>query len=248
MSSAMPAVPEAQRPLSQTERVLDTFFAPAKTFTDLRRSANWIVPFLVLTIATLALIFVADRKLGFEKIVESQLAMQPKQAARLDQLSPEDRAQRMQTILRFNRTFSYMYPIFILVFLVIVAAVLLATFNFGLGTEMTFNQSLAVCMYASLTGVIKVLLAILVLFLGAGENFTFQNPIASNLSGLFDPSSHFLYAVGLNLDVFNVWTIALAGIGFSCLTKIKRGTSLGILFAWWAVWVVGIAGVSAVFS
>lgn len=248
MSSATPATPEAQPPLSQTERVLDTFIAPTKAFTDLRRSANWIVPFLLMSIATIALVFVADRKIGLEKIVENQLAMQPKQAARLDQLSPEDRARKMQTVVSFNRTVSYMYPLFILVFLVIVAGVLLATFNFGLGTEVTFNQSLAVCIYASLPSVIKALLAVLVLFLGAGEAFTFQNPIASNLSGLFDPSSHFLYAVALNLDVFNIWTIALTGIGFSCLTKIKRSTCLGVLFVWWAVWVLGISGISAAFS
>ena len=30
----------------------------------------------------------------------------------------------------------------------IVAAVLLATFNFGFGAELTFNQCLAVCMYS----------------------------------------------------------------------------------------------------
>jgi len=248
MSSSVPAIPETQPPLSEAQRVLDTFVAPTQTFADLRRSSNWLVPFLVITIATIALVFVADRKIGFEKIVENQLAMQPQQAARLDQLSVEDRARRMQTIVSFNRSVAYMYPIFILIFLVIIAAVLLATFNFGLGTEVTFNQSLAVCVYASLPSVIKALLAMLVLFIGAGEAFTFQNPIASNLSGLFDPSSHFLYAAGLNLDIFNGWTIALTGIGFACLTRIKRSTCLGVLFGWWAVWVLAISGISAVFS
>lgn len=248
MSSIAPAVPSQPPPLSEMERVVDTFIAPTKTFTDLRRSSNWIVPFLLTAIFSWALVFVADKKIGFEKIVDNQLAMQPKAQERLDKLSPEQRAQQMQTIIKFNQAFSYGAPLLVLVFLVIVAGVLLATFNFGLGTELTYNQCLAVTMYASLPAIIKALLAMLVLFMGAGEAFTFQNPVASNLGGLVDPSSHFLYTLAVSLDVFNIWTMALVGIAFSCLTKVKRGTCLGIAYGWWIVFVVGTAGISAAFS
>ena len=34
------------------------------------------------------MVFVVDKKLGMEKVVENQMALQPKQAARLEQLSP----------------------------------------------------------------------------------------------------------------------------------------------------------------
>jgi len=67
MSSAALAVPPEQKPLSEVERVVDTFVAPSKTFTDLRRSSNWIVPWLLLAIATIALVFVVDKKLGIER-------------------------------------------------------------------------------------------------------------------------------------------------------------------------------------
>ena len=41
MSSAtVPPVPEAA-PLSEPARIVNTFIAPSKTFTDLRRSAAW---------------------------------------------------------------------------------------------------------------------------------------------------------------------------------------------------------------
>src|ERR1700677_1355724 len=208
MSSAAPAVPDLQPPLSQTERVVDTLIAPTKTFTDLRRSANWLVPLLLLIIATEAMVVVADRKIGFEKITENGLALQPKQAAKLDQLPPEDRARQMQTIVKITSVSSYLSPALVLVFLIIIAAVLLATFNFGLGAEVTFNQSIAAVMFASMPGLIKALLAVVVLLIGAAETFTFQNPIASNLSGLVDPSSHFLYSVALQFDVFTIWTIS----------------------------------------
>ncbi len=248
LTSAAPGVPTEQKPLSQMERVVDTFVAPTKTFTDLRRSANWLMPWVVLTIASLAMIAVADKKLGMEKIVENQLALQPKQAAQLDSLSPDQRAARMETIIKFNRVVAYAYPVLLVIILAIVAGVLLGSFNFGLGTELTFNQCLGVCMYASLPGIFKALIAILAIAVGGGEAFTFQNPIASNLSGLVDPSSHFLYAIATAVDVFTIWTLVLSGIGFACLTKVKRGTSMAVVFGWWLVVVLAGAGLSAAFS
>ncbi len=247
-STASVPPPPQPEPLSEVERVVDTFVAPTKTFTDLRRSANWLVPLLLLIVFTESLIFVADRKVGFEKMTENGLALQPKQAAKLDSLPPEDRAKQMQTVVKFTAVASYGSPVFVVVFLLIIAAVLHATFNFGMGTELTFNQTIAVVMYASLPGIIKSLLAILALAVGSGEGFILQNPLASNLSGLVDPSSHVLYSIATQVDVFTIWTLVLAGIGFACLTKVKRGTCLGIVFGWWTIWVLGLAGVSAVFS
>ena len=123
-----------------------------------------------------------------------------------------------------------------MIILAIIAAVLMATFNFGFGAELTFNQSLAVCMYASLPGILKALIAMLAIGVGGGESFTFQNPVASNLSGLVDPSSHFLYSIATSLDIITIWTLVLTGIGFACLTKVKRGACLGVVFGWWAWW------------
>jgi len=248
MVSAAPVAPIEAKPLSEMERVVDTFIAPSKTFSDLRRSANWFVPWLLLAIASVALVVVVDQKLGMVKVVENQLAMQPKQAAQLEKLSPEQRASQMQTIIRFNRVIAYAYPVVIVIVLAIIAAVLLGSFNFGFGAELTFSQCLAVCMYASLPGILKVLIAILAIAVGGGEAFTFQNPVASNLSGLVDPSSHFLYSIASSIDVFTIWTLALSGIGFSCLTKLKRGSCMAVVFGWWLVAVLVGAGIGAAFS
>jgi len=248
MSSAAPATPIEEKPLSEMERIADTFIAPSKAFTDLRRSANWIVPWLLMAIASVALVVVVEKKLGMEKVVENQLALSPKQAAKLDQLSPEQRASQMQTIIKVNRAIAYAYPVVIIIVLAIIAAVLLASFNFGFGAELTFNQCLAVCMYASLPGILKALIAMLAVAVGGAEGFIFQNPVASNLSGLVDPGSHFLYSIATSIDIFTIWTLVLTGIGISCLTKVKRGTCLGVVFGWWAIFVLAGAGLGAAFS
>jgi hypothetical protein len=68
------------------------------------------------------------------------------------------------------------------------------------------------------------------------------------LSALVDPSSHFLYSIATSLDVFTIWSIALTGLGYGCVTKLKRGTCMAVVFGWWAVVVLGGAGFAALFA
>ncbi len=248
MSSASSTAPAEQPSLSEVERVADTFVAPSKTFTDIRRNATWWVPWILLAIASLAMVTVVDKKLGMEKVVENQMALSPKQAEKLDQLPPEQRAAQLQTIVKFNRVIAYSYPVIAVIIVAIMAAVLLGTFNLGFGAHLNFNQCMAVSMYASLPGIIKALIAILAISVGGGEGFTFQNPVASNLGALVDPSSHFLYSIATSLDVFTIWIIFLTGLGYACVTKLKQGTCMAVVFGWWIVVVLVGAGFSALFA
>ncbi len=246
--STVPAVP-SDKPLSQGERILDTFVAPSKTFLDLRRSANWLWPFVLMIIAHTLLVAVADQKVGMRKMVENGLRLAPKQAEKLDQLSPDQREKQMDIAVKFNQIFWYAFPVLMLIGACIVGGVMLGTMNFGFGATLTFNQCLAITMFASLPVIIKDLLAVVVLNLGAGsDNFILQNPLTSNLSPLVDPSSHFLYGVLMAVDLFTIWTLVLAGIGYACLTKVKQGTCMAVVFGWWALLVLTSAGLGAAFS
>jgi len=56
-------------PLSEGQRLVDVFFAPSKTFTDLRRNASWWAPFLIIAIVSLLFVYTVDQKVGFRKVV-----------------------------------------------------------------------------------------------------------------------------------------------------------------------------------
>lgn len=75
-----------------------------------------------------------------------------------------------------------------------------------------------------------------------------KNPVASNLGVLVDPSSHFLYSIATSMDVFGLWIVALTGLGYACVTGLKRRTCMAAVFGWWALLVVCGAGLSAIFS
>jgi hypothetical protein len=248
MSSAISAVPPEGTSLSEVERVVDTFVAPSTTFTDIRRSASWWIPWLLMAIFELALVFTVDKKVGMEKVAENSMAMAPKRSAKLDQLPPDQRASQMELAAKLTRILAYSSPVVTVVMVGIIAAVLLATFNFGFGAELKFMQCMAVSMYAFLPGIIKALLVIVSVMISGGEGFTFEHQLASNLGPLVDPSSQFLYSIASSLDVFNIWTLILTGIGYSCVTRVKRGTCMAVVFGWWAVVVLGSAAIAALFS
>ncbi len=227
---------------------MDTFVAPSKTFTNIRRSTSWWVPWLLSAIVGLALVYVVDTKVGMEKVAENQVQMSPKATARLDQLPADQRQSQIDLSARITRYIGYASPLMSILVIAIIAAVLLGTFNFGLGAELKFSQSFAISMYAFLPGIIKALLVILVIMIGGGENFTFQNQLPSNLGVLVDPTSHFLWSVASSIDFFNIWILLLTGIGYSCITKVKRGTCMGVVFGWWAVVALGGAAIGSLFG
>ena len=249
MTDAVAAVPSENKPLTEMERVVDTFVAPSKTFTDIRLNASWWVPWLLMSIFGLAMVFVVDKKLGMETAYENQLRLSPKQMDKYDQAPPDQKATQLRIGGTITRYIAYGSPLLTIIAAAVFAGVLMATFNFGFGAEVKFKQAMAISIYAFLPSILKTLIATAVVGLGAAEGFTFQNQVASNLGGLVDPtSSHFLYAVLVAIDAFTIWTLILTGIGYSCVTRVKRGTCMGVVFGWWAVVTLAGAGIGALFA
>jgi hypothetical protein len=97
---------------------------------------------------------------------------------------------------------------------------------------------------------VKSLLALLSVVAGMSpDSFSFQNPVATNPGYFMNPSDNvFLYSVASALDIFMIWTLALTAIGFTCVSKVKRGTSFAIVFGWWAFFSLAGAALASAFS
>jgi len=243
-----PQLSQEPAPLSEGQRLINTFFAPSKTFTDLRRNASWWVPFLIMAIVSLLFVYVVDQKVGFRKVVENQIQSQPKQADRMERMPADQREQSMQQQIKFTRIFSYVFFVFILGWYAIVAAVLLATLKFGAGADVKYKTLFALLIYASVPALLKSMLAILSLVAGvSSDGFTFQNPVATNPGYFVDRAAHpVLGSLLTSFDIFTIWTLALTAIGIACISKVKRGTAFAIVFGWFAVVVlIGVAFAAA---
>jgi len=237
-------------PLSEGARIVDTFIAPSKTFTDLRRNANWWAPFLLMVVVSTVFVYIAGQKIGFRKIMENQMQAQPKAQQRLENLPADQREQQMEGGAKFTGIISYAFPVITLIIWLIIAGALFGTFKFAAGADITFKVSLAIVIYAALPLMVKTLLALLSVVAGMSpDSFSFQNPVATNPGYFMNPSDNvFLYSVASALDIFMIWTLALTAIGFTCVSKVKRGTSFAIVFGWWAFFSLAGAALAGAFS
>lgn len=232
--------------LSEGARLIDTFIAPSKTFTDLRRNSSWWVPWLIISVFAVAFILLVGQQIGFEQAAHNQAV----QSSRFDRLDPVQQAQQLRMMASGIKYTGYALPIVMLVSFLVIALVLMATFNFGAGAEVRFGTSLAIVSYGSLPGVIHLALSMIVLFAGVDrEGYNLNTPFASNPAYFMDPSAHkFLYGMASALDVFMLWNIVLMGIGFACNSKVKRSSAIGIVLGWYILYKLLGSGLGALFS
>jgi Yip1 domain len=231
---ASPAPAFGPAPLSQGARIIDTFIAPKKTFLDIRRSAQWWLPFLLMTVFGWGLVYVAEQKIGLQKMVENDLQARPKAEAQYEKATPEQRQQQV----KFTGVIYYVaIPLFTLIIWLVMAALQFGIFKFAASADISFRQSLAVVVYAGLPMTLRHLLAVASVAAGASaDGFTLNNPIASNPGYFMNPAdSPFWYFIASQVDVFLLWTLALTAIGFATTGKVKLGTSFAIVIGWWVV-------------
>lgn len=253
MSTSAVEMPGAPAGLSQGERIVKTFLAPQETFADIRRSASWWAPFLVMSLFTLIFAYAVDKKVTFQKVSDSQMKMASSaQLERMEQVPPEQRAKIMEQQVTVTKIITYAFPVFTIIWLLIVALVLWGTFSFGAGaTEINFGRSMAIVTYASLIGIIKTLLTIILLFAGMDvDEFNIQNPIGTNPGFFmnFQETPRFLYAFASGLDVFLFAVLAMTAYGFHITGRIKKGTAFGIVFGWYFAFLLVSAGLGAAFA
>ena len=83
-NGSVSAVPSGEG-LSQTSRIIDTFIAPSKTFTDINRSPSWWLPWVLMSISR-GVSWSVDPKIGFQKSSRKQINRTPKQMERMERL------------------------------------------------------------------------------------------------------------------------------------------------------------------
>lgn len=221
-------------PLSAGARIVDTFIAPSKTFTDLRRSAQWWLPFLLMVLAGWGLVYVSAQKIGVQKMMENDLRARPKAEAQYEKATPE---QQQQQVKITGIAYYVVIPVFTLLIWLVMAGLQFGTFKFGANADLSYGKSLAVVAYAGLPMMLRHLLAIVSVLAGASaDSFTLNNPLASNPGYFMNAAdSPFWYFIASQLDLFLLWTLALTAIGFATTGKVKLATSFAIVIGWWAV-------------
>jgi hypothetical protein len=241
------APPLATPPLSESQRVLDTFTAPSKTFTDLLRNSSFWGPLVVLILVSLCFSFAVQQKVGWEKVYENNLHQSPKQEEKIAQLPPEQAAGAKAIGAKITAVVAYAYTVVILIFTAIIALLVWVTVNFGFGGSSKFGQIFAVYMYANLVMNIKYLLAVIAIFAGlAPDSFLLQNPVGTNIGYYLSTDvPKWLTALCMHIDLFEIWSVVLGTIGVAIVAKVSRGKAAAAVVGWWLILVLVGVGFAA---
>jgi hypothetical protein len=240
------AVPEGPQ-LSQIERVVDTFVAPSKTFTDILRSSSCWLPLVILAVMSVIFSYAVDKKVGFDTVAQQQLEKMPAQAAQVDAMAPADKARVIHARAVTTKVMSYGFVVPILIFVAIHTLLLWASFNFGLGASTKFGQVFATVIYAGLPKIFISILGTILLFAGVGiDGFDMQNPAGTNIGYFL--SSPALRAAGGFFDIFSLWSLAVLVLGMAIISRKSKGQAAIIVVGWWVIGLLVSTGFAAAFS
>jgi hypothetical protein len=234
------------QPLSEVARVVDTFVAPSKTFADIRRSASWWLPFLLIVIVSVFFNSAAGKQVGWETLARQQIEKNHFAADQINSLPKDQQAVQYQRAAARTKVVSYFTPVIILLFAAIISLLWWASLNFGLGASATFSQIFAVGMYAGLPKILIYLLSAVLLYAGVGlDNFDMQNPIGTNIGYYLPTTSPALRVAGSFFDVFGLWSLALAVLGTAIVTRKKPSQTAIVVVGWWILGLLLLTAVTA---
>ena len=234
--------------LSQVERVVDTFVAPSKTFTDILRSTSWWLPLLLLIVSSLASAYVIDKQVGFDRVYANTLHQSPKQEDKINDMDPDQKAKVLKFSVIATKYSTYAGSLFVLIFLAIYSLILWGTFNFGLGAKTTYGQVFAVQMYAALPYLVTAILTIVTLYFGGNADaFLSQDPVGTNPGYYMTDSAPWLKAFLGSFDLVRIWSDILGIIGMAIIAKKTIAQSAVIIGSFWLLGVI-LLTVRAAFS
>jgi len=237
VSTPEPAVPEAPS-MGMVARFIAVFTDPRKAFASLRKNYEWLVALLIVTVFAMG-------SYQFTKplVVQDQLAAIEE---RLDQ-NPNIPEERKEEILesvaeRFeNPVWQFLTPVFLLVALVIGAAVLLFLGNIIMGGQASF---LAVMNMFALSWLIVIPETIVKVPLMLSKGSTkVHTSLALLVSS--DQANSFLGTLLGKFDLFGLWQLVLVIVGMSVLARCSVSKSAWAVGITWFVWVLIQGGLAS---
>ncbi len=217
--------------MGEFSRLTGVFFEPSKAFADIAERPRWLVPLLLVILATLAYYVTYGQKIGWASLVQQQMDT-PRMQQQMERLSPEQRQQQMAIQAKFIPIGYYASAVVFMPLAYLFSALILWGIASGLmSAGVRYKQIFAIVCYAALTAVVSKILAIVVIFLKDPEQFNLMNPLAFNPAAFMDPKGpKFMYTLAMGLDVFAIWALILTAIGLKAAAK-KKMSFGGALFA-----------------
>lgn len=210
-----PAIDVAPARSSAWEDVLDIFYAPRAVF-ERRRDGKYLVPILVLCVATVAVYFLSQQMNDALRDVELARTF------REQGLKPEQISQATAAAAKFSGLAVYILPVFMAIGAWISGLMTMLLGNM-MGAKLNFAQGTTIAVLASMPELLgRLLVGLQGLFLDtttAAHRYSFS----INASRLMSADTNkWLLKFGALVDPFVIWGLVLTGIGAYVIGRMER--------------------------
>lgn len=247
-TSASPAHAPESDSSSSIGRLFGVLFSPKATFESIVRRPTWWLPMVVLVLLSMAVVGIFGKRGGWAPYLQKQMQSN----TRFQQLPAKQQQQQLAVTLKYTPPFAFgEVAVGVPLAIVIVAALLLATFNLVQGTQIKYKTALSIVSYAWVPGIMSGLLAIVVISLKDPATVDLQNIVVANASAFISPDAPRWQVMLLSsIDIFTFWEMFLMAIGFGVAAprKLTTGKAFASIFVIWLVWIAIKVGATAAFS
>ncbi len=248
MASPVTPSPEAAPSVSSIGRIFGAIFSPKPTFESIAQRPTWILPLILLTLISLAMDVVLVNKVDWRAFAQEML----EKSGKTNSIPPE-KLDRVIAQTATGQKYSYCIRGVLgdATLAVILAALYLAAFNLTAGAGLKFKTAFSIVVYTLVPLGIKEILGIIILLLKDPSTINPLNIVASNVGAFVGTDAPtWLLSLGISIDIFTYWGMALAAIGFSAANpkKIKMGTAIGVVLGLYLFFVIVGVGLAAAFA
>lgn len=242
VAATPPAAPAPAQAENGFARLAGVFIAPARTFASIARRPTWLLPFAFAAGLAIPLteIYMAKGDLRAEIV---------RGAEKRGQKLSDDQIERITSQTR------RVAPLFDLFSVVVVGAVMFGTAGVlwascqAFGWEVKFRQSLGITTHAFLPSALSSAVLLGVLWnRDSIDKATMADALPVHLGRLADahadPVGHALLS---SVDVVSFWIMALLVLGLSAASGASRKRTAALVISLWVLFVLGKAGLTALF-
>ena len=230
-ATAPPPPPAAPEPKPNGfQRIIGVLISPDETFASIARRPDFLAPLLLLLIASAIGGFIFAQRVDFT--APAREAME--QRGNMSEAQMES-ALRITAIV--SKVIAYGSPLFSVIVLLIVAAVLLMAFRM-MGGEGNFKQAFAVTLYSWMPLLILNIIVVIIVAVKTGITaLDLPTLVMSNPAFLVTMKEHpLLFALLATIDIFTIWTLVLFIFGFAHVAKFTKSKSAAIVITVWVIW------------
>lgn len=249
-TGSVPAEPGTKRQ-GFLQRLIGVYFEPRPTFENIDKTGGWLGIFILICAFGIGSMYVLRSRMDYPTYMRKAMQMNPMTRQLSEEQIEAAINQPERPIQRYAGV--VMAPIGILAAYAVSAAVLLVIFLL-FGLSINFKRSFRMTMWAMAPpAFVNMVLGIIMMFVKDPESLEIDPSanVASNLGLLASQRDQpVLHSLLASMDVFSFWAIVLLAIGFSVMSggRMKTGkAAVGVVIAW-AIWVLGKAGFTALFS